>query len=303
MRRSGVRYPILLASSVALLACGGSGEAGSVDAKGDVTAADIVPDQTDTAGVGDAATGLDVSDVPVDDDAPAVLDGEDSHGNDDTPAPQDMAADTGGEVGPYCVDNSSVSWPAEVGPIDATRPVRFVIEAVDFIHDRVMLRNVTDAAIALESGWRIFVHVNGLDLPTGFPIPAGHSVTVHLRADGTDDPDNIYLSSGTSWSELEGLDDTGTGNEVSLFSPPDGLDGYFKPEYIEAFVRWGSDIPGHATASYTLADEATAAGIWPEWSPGVPFVFLFATDTGVIATGDVSDPGTGWSAAPAGCFD
>lgn len=181
-----------------------------------------------------------------------------------------------------------------------------VIQSVSFADDTIVVRNIGGSPVSFtpdgsmgQPSWRVYVdtQATGHDLPAGFSIAAGATVRIHLKAAGTNDAENIFLSWTAQGADLR-PQTAGDGAEAAILAPNNGNSD---PAAMQAYVRWGGDDAIGAT--HTLRDEAAAAGMWVGNNPG-DFVWVFETDVGITITsdGDATNPASWTNTSSASCL-
>jgi hypothetical protein len=178
------------------------------------------------------------------------------------------------------------------------RPARLVIEAVDFANDRVLIRNVSDEEIVFTPTsdvlpWKVHLRgSNALFLPHNYRMAPGQRVTIHLRAAGRNNDENIYLN----WVNNDDADlqpnvsGRVRGGEFAILSAPaEGEEYGSNPRIMEAFVRWGRNPQPGSTATHM--DEAQAAGLWPT-TEGNTFAQVSDGDVALVVNGFTNSPRT-----------
>ncbi|MBN1944280.1 MAG: hypothetical protein JW797_01335 [Bradymonadales bacterium] len=203
---------------------------------------------------------------------------------------------------PPCPDVSGVTFPPTLQ--GGTRPTQIIITAIDFVNDIVVIKNVTAETMTLTDRWRIFTKGADRSL-NNLTLAPGASVRLHLVADEINDAENLYLNQVTL--RLEAC----SGEAAILHNTGNQRAGWFNdPGFIQSFVMWGSIIP--TSSSATLNDEAVGAGAWvgdfgqtTSYIPTGWFEYehvrcavarpnASVDDLGIIATGDITQPG-GWT--------
>lgn len=263
-------------------ACGGDSSGtgnGGTDTSGDTTAdngggdttADTQPDQG-----GDA--GNDTPTADVEEDVPVVTDA--------------WITETCAEWDP-----DSIDFPQS---FSGDRPVRIIIEAVDFRTDTILIRNVSDANFAISvGGVRICagkygvgssgVRNNCTDMGN-FSIAAGSRLAIHVQQVDGEQPPNTASERFVWWGN-ENADLDAAGGEIGIRDT-----SAVEAESIEAYVSWGEDASGPGTGR----DWAASVDAWVGDEAG-DFVDTSSDPVGILAVGDVTDPAN-WVDAGDDCF-
>ncbi len=257
------------------------------------------PSQGEPGGEGEGGQGGDGEGEPEDEPVPAGEgEGEEEGGGEGKGEGEEEGGGEGegeGDDAPACAppgdgcpDLAGLVWPETRNGAAGPLPVRVIIEAVDFAGDRVVLRNVSDVDITMQT-WdtplESFAHP---DLPEGFVLAAGARVVFHARGHGDDDGCELWANQGAGSYDLKpGFGELAVRADSGQAAALDNL---------EAYVRWGADP---VDAGSRLRDEAAAAGLWTDAAGA--FVVTDAETLGIVATGDVT-AAAGWAVSPVACF-
>lgn len=238
----------------------------------------------------------------------------------DTPPPDLPPEDLG--PGECTVDTTGVDYPANyLNDTGGNRPVRLVIEWVDFINNRVGIRNVGTGTIDFNEEWRVGISASsGPDwtLAAARDLAPGAQMRIRMTEGGINTTGDTFLNLNTGDLYACG------GEFVILHNPTPDESWNNHPAYIEGFVMWGTREPLSAAATwnneavdadaYALPYDNVAAKIQTCYVDGGseynssycdPVPPCGADNSqGIIATGDVTDP-EDWltvDASEAGCF-
>jgi hypothetical protein len=311
LRSSTTRFlgPLCAALLISTAACGGDGNGSSAGEP------DVVEDTGGGDGEADQGTGDGGTEDAGDDSAAEDASGSEETGGGDLHQDPHGGGDLGGETSEGDVMSTDPSGDVATGDCELSRDgitagegQALVLQSFNFEDDTVVLRNISDSAVAFdrdeESGqpsWRLYAEsqANGRDLPAGFEIAAGGTVRIWLRSSGSNDGDNIYLNWATNLGANLAPDTGGDGGEIAILSPNDDNTD---PSAIEAYARWGNDDPFGDGRSFR--NEAAAAGTWSGNEDGD---YIFVTESSIGATviddGDATDPAE-WTnnRTNVGCF-
>jgi hypothetical protein len=311
------RLSVLAGSLLLVAACGSDAGTG-----GSFTRPDSTADDGDTGNGQDTDPGDQGSGDQTPPDLGPPDEGNADEGTDDG---TDVLGDPVSDVGPEClIDTSLRAIPSEYLEDDGltTRPVRLIIEAVDFVNDIVFIRNVTNLigtneTIDFSDDWRIAHNTSGASLVGARDLPPGGRMRIHLRRSGFNRATDTYLNLGGGAFNL-----VACGGEIVIQdrTGQSNLEWSNRPGNIEAFVRWGTRLI-FSSATATFNDEAFDANAWlvdytapnaavpvcwgsdegVSWCSAQPTCTGMANDQAIIAIGDVRDP-EDWYSAPAAEF-
>jgi len=191
-----------------------------------------------------------------------------------------------------CPDRAAVTWsPNRNNAAGAEVPRKVIIEALDFVTDAVVIRNVSGGDLVLD-GWDVMVGGDQRahpDYPEETVLPAGERLVYHTRGDEAGNECELYSGAGAGSYDLRPAEGEVTIRSLDTDGSTMNIDG------LEAFVRWGND----RQYGSMHRDEADTAGLWSDVAG--QFVVTTEQTVGVVAIGDVSAP-EGWAAPDVECF-
>jgi hypothetical protein len=218
----------------------------------------------------------------------------------------DTGTDTGGDTGgtpgtgrdwitAECTEfnEANVTFPTQ--KTDG-RPVRMIIEAVDFRTSTFVVRNVSSQAFNFEPMVRRMCgnNVQSNCTDATYSVPAGARVAIHLVRDPNRTQPRNSDKELFVWGNPAAFTLSAASGEVGV---RDNSNSSVVAEMFEAFVIWGADPP---SAAQSGRDEAASVGLWASNTAGA-FATTSAGDVGLVATGEVTDP-SAWVAVGGHCF-